>query len=178
MLRSSIQARAVRPFPSRRTREWAICRTTLVYSPICHPLYAPFYTNVRSTSSTSTSTSSRFSAGGPDENAVFSLDPYAEVLVTPSATYLDHPPTHPNNLATQFANLFPLWIALGVTLALIHPPLFAWFSGPMVVVSLGFTMLAMGLTLTVEDFVGLARQPEKVLLGTTLQVSSCSISYY
>lgn len=72
-------------------------------------------------------------------------------------------------LAAKFASLFPLWVVLGSTLALLHPPAFTWFAGPLVPWALGFTMLATGITIRQEDLDNVLRQPWLVLLGTVLQ---------
>jgi BASS family bile acid:Na+ symporter len=49
-------------------------------------------------------------------------------------------------------NLFPVWVLLGGALALVHPPLFAWFRGPAIVWGLAVVMLGMGITMTIDDF--------------------------
>ncbi len=64
---------------------------------------------------------------------------------------------------------FPLWALAASLLALVRPGAFTWFSGPLITVSLGAIMLSMGLTLTVEDFRRVAKQPRLVALGVTLQ---------
>ena len=66
-------------------------------------------------------------------------------------------------------NLFPLWVLLGGVLALVHPPLFTWFSGPAIVWGLALIMLGMGITLSVDDFKGVARMPRAVALGFVAQ---------
>ena len=43
-----------------------------------------------------------------------------------------------------FTNLFPVWVLLAGVLALFHPPLFTWFSGPYIVWGLAVIMLGMG----------------------------------
>ena len=53
-------------------------------------------------------------------------------------------------LATGAANLFPLWLVLGATSAMLHPPSLAWFHKDYTTRGLALTMLAMGTTLTVE----------------------------
>lgn len=53
-------------------------------------------------------------------------------------------------LATGAANLFPLWLVLGATSAMLHPPSLAWFRKDYTTRGLALTMLAMGTTLTVE----------------------------
>ena len=65
--------------------------------------------------------------------------------------------------------LFPLWTLLGALLALLHPPLFIWFKGPLIALGLGVIMLGMGVGLTPADFVRVGRRPRAVLLGVLLQ---------
>ncbi len=64
---------------------------------------------------------------------------------------------------------FPLWALAASLLALFRPGVFTWFSGPLITVSLGAIMLSMGLTLTVDDFRRVAKQPRLVALGVALQ---------
>src|SRR6266480_4071632 len=49
-------------------------------------------------------------------------------------------------------NLFPVWVVLGGIIALIQPPLFAWFSNEWITWGLAVIMLGMGITLSVDDF--------------------------
>ncbi|TWT77144.1 Sodium Bile acid symporter family protein [Posidoniimonas polymericola] len=71
-------------------------------------------------------------------------------------------------LLNLLANLFPLWVIVCCALALVHPPLFAWF-GPYIVPALGLIMLGMGITLSAGDFAEVLRTPRPVLLGVTAQ---------
>lgn len=48
------------------------------------------------------------------------------------------------------ANLFPLWLVLGVVLGLWNPDLFLWFQTDYITFGLALTMLSMGTTLTFE----------------------------
>ncbi len=65
---------------------------------------------------------------------------------------------------------FPFWILAGAALALAWPPLFTWFSGPMIPLGLAVIMLGMGLTLMPEDFKSvLVHEPRYVVLGVVLQ---------
>ena len=54
-------------------------------------------------------------------------------------------------------------------LALIWSPSFAWVHGTTQTVILGFIMLTMGLTLSLEDFRILAKRPLDMLIGATHQ---------
>lgn len=67
------------------------------------------------------------------------------------------------------ANWFPAWVLGAAVLALWHPPLFSWFSGPWIVWGLAVVMLGMGLTLSVEDFAAVLRMPRAVALGFAAQ---------
>lgn len=73
------------------------------------------------------------------------------------------------NLFARLTNAFPLWVLVASIAALVHPPLFTWFKGPMITVGLGLIMLGMGLTLRLEDFRGVVRQPVQVAVGVGLQ---------
>lgn len=65
---------------------------------------------------------------------------------------------------------FPLWILAGAGLSLAFPPLFTWFSGPLIPLGLAVIMLGMGLTLTPEDFQAvLVREPRAMAAGVILQ---------
>jgi BASS family bile acid:Na+ symporter len=72
-------------------------------------------------------------------------------------------------LLNRLTNLFPLWILLGASTALIKPEVFTWFSGSMIPIGLGFIMLGMGLTMEVDDFRRVSKTPGPVLLGILLQ---------
>lgn len=72
-------------------------------------------------------------------------------------------------IANRLTAAFPLWVLLASIAALIHPPLFTWFSGLFITVGLGLIMLGMGLSLKLEDFRGVVEQPLKVGLGVGLQ---------
>lgn len=79
----------------------------------------------------------------------------------------------------RLTNLFAVWTVLGVGLAWFAPDGFAWVTDgsirplgqPMIPVMLGIVMLGMGLTLTVDDFRGVARMPRAVAAGVALQFS-------
>lgn len=74
-------------------------------------------------------------------------------------------------------NNFALLTALGVGLAWFFPPLFTWMTDgsirvagqPLLSVALGLIMLAMGLTLTFEDYRSLTKLPRAVAAGVALQ---------
>lgn len=60
--------------------------------------------------------------------------------------------TPAEKVGSVVANLFPFWTFLFSGLAIWRPSLLSWFTGPVIVYALGATMLAMGLTLKVDDF--------------------------
>src|SRR5687767_4178945 len=72
-------------------------------------------------------------------------------------------------LLAMFTNLFPVWVLAAGVLALVHPPLFAWFTGPFIVWGLAVVMLGMGITLTFEDFRRGARQPGAIAAAFVAQ---------
>lgn len=74
-------------------------------------------------------------------------------------------------------NNFAILTMLGVALAWLFPPAFTWMTDgsvrlggqPLLSVALGLIMLAMGLTLTFEDYRGLAKLPRALIAGVALQ---------
>jgi len=70
-----------------------------------------------------------------------------------------------------FVNLFPLWVILFSFLALLKPQIFTWFSGNMITYGLGIIMLGMGLTLKVNDFKILYKNPKWTIIGVLTQFS-------
>lgn len=66
-------------------------------------------------------------------------------------------------------NLFPVWVLAGGILALIYPPMFTWFRGPLIVWGLAVIMLGMGITLTLNDFRRVLLMPKAVAAGLTAQ---------
>ncbi len=65
--------------------------------------------------------------------------------------------------------LFPLLATLCSLLALSEPVWFTWLAGQGITFALGGIMLAMGLSLTSEDFIRIRQRPGSVLLGLLLQ---------
>ncbi len=72
-------------------------------------------------------------------------------------------------IAATATNLFPLWVLAAGVAALVHPPLFAWFSGSLIVWGLAVIMLGMGLTLSLEDFRRVGDMPGAVVAGVAAQ---------
>ena len=67
--------------------------------------------------------------------------------------------------------LFPLWsLAVGIV-ALYEPSTFLWYGKDAISVGLGIIMLGMGLTLSVEDFYEVLKNPKLVAVGSFLQFS-------
>ena len=69
----------------------------------------------------------------------------------------------------RLTNLFPLWVLLGAGLALVHPPLFTWFTGAAIVWGLALIMLGMGITLDVSDFRAVLATPGPIAFGFAAQ---------
>ena len=70
-----------------------------------------------------------------------------------------------------FVNLFPLWVILFSFVALLKPQIFTWFSGDLITYGLGIIMLGMGLTLKVNDFKILYKNPSWTIIGVVTQFS-------
>jgi BASS family bile acid:Na+ symporter len=64
---------------------------------------------------------------------------------------------------------FPVWALLASLLALYHPPLFTWFTGPLIPIGLAVIMLGMGVTLELADFQRVTRHYRVITLGVVLQ---------
>ena len=64
---------------------------------------------------------------------------------------------------------FPLWALLASVAALYRPEVFTWFSGVLITLALGATMMSMGLTLEINDFRRVALRPRLIGLGVALQ---------
>jgi len=70
---------------------------------------------------------------------------------------------------TWLTNAFPVWVVALSAIALVQPAWFTWFSGPWIGWGLAVIMLGMGLTLTLDNFRGIARMPKAVALGFIAQ---------
>jgi BASS family bile acid:Na+ symporter len=75
-------------------------------------------------------------------------------------------------------NLFPIWVLLGGSLALLHPPLFTWFRGPAIVWGLAVIMLGMGMTLSIDDFRRAFTMPRAVVIGFAAQYTVMPLAGY
>ena len=77
----------------------------------------------------------------------------------------------------RITNNFAVLTLIGVALAWVEPALFTWitdgsirlFGQPLLSVTLGIVMLAMGLTLSFEDYARLTKLPRAVAIGVALQ---------
>lgn len=67
------------------------------------------------------------------------------------------------------ADWFPAWVLGAALLALWHPHVFTWFTGPWIVWGLALVMLGMGITLDVGDFATVLRMPRSVAIGFVAQ---------
>ena len=68
-----------------------------------------------------------------------------------------------------FNNLYPVWLVSLAVIAFFKPPVMLWFDSNWVFWSLAASMLAMGLTLSLEDFKAVGRMPGSVALGFIAQ---------
>lgn len=82
-----------------------------------------------------------------------------------SGTLLDRLGTLSEKVSEHFAVVAVGCLALGLT----FPTSFLWFDAGMVSMALGISMLAMGCTLNLEDFVILTQRPWQLFIGIALQ---------
>jgi BASS family bile acid:Na+ symporter len=75
----------------------------------------------------------------------------------------------PSRWLDLLADAFPLWVVVACGLALVEPELFTWFRGSAIVTALAVIMFGMGITLSVRDFVRIARAPLPVAVGVVAQ---------
>lgn len=68
-------------------------------------------------------------------------------------------------LLNTFNNLYPVWLVSLAVIAFFWPKTMLWFTTPWVIWSLAFSMLGMGLTLSMDDFKAIGRMPGSVTLG-------------
>lgn len=72
---------------------------------------------------------------------------------------------------------FALWVLVFAAIAFINPSLFS-FVGPYIALILGVIMFGMGVTMTVDDFKGVFKQPKSVLIGTVAQFTIMPLLAY
>ena len=70
-----------------------------------------------------------------------------------------------SNFATS---TFALWVIIFAIFSYLYPAGFAWIA-PRIPLLLGIIMFGMGLTLSVNDFKGIFKQPKSVLIGVVAQ---------
>lgn len=75
-------------------------------------------------------------------------------------------------MLSRLTNAFPLWVLAASILALLHPPLFTWFSGRLITIGLAIIMLSMGATVGFEEFLRIGREWRNLLPGVALQYSA------
>ncbi|MCQ6962012.1 bile acid:sodium symporter [Methanolobus chelungpuianus] len=68
----------------------------------------------------------------------------------------------------RFTSLFPLWALMLSAVALLYPEVFLPWSNAIPLL-LGMVMFAMGMTLSIKDFLLVLRRPGVILLGTVMQ---------
>lgn len=71
-------------------------------------------------------------------------------------------------IANGATNLFPVWTILFTVVALKSPSSFDWFTTDYFTGALAALMLSMGITLTPDDFVAVAKEPVSVLMQFSL----------
>lgn len=74
-------------------------------------------------------------------------------------------------------NIFPIWVLLFCLIGNIKPKLLSWFS-PYITAALSLTMLSMGMTLTINDFFRVLKQPQLIALGFIAQYGIMPFSAY
>ncbi|KAK3150014.1 hypothetical protein QOZ80_3AG0226290 [Eleusine coracana subsp. coracana] len=71
---------------------------------------------------------------------------------------------------------FPVWVASACALALWRPPAFLWVGSTARMVGLSFTMLGMGMTLTLDDLKTALLMPKELAVGFLLQYTVMPLS--
>eukprot|EP00208_Stichococcus_sp_RCC1054_P003742 CAMPEP_0206139832 /NCGR_PEP_ID=MMETSP1473-20131121/7478_1 /ASSEMBLY_ACC=CAM_ASM_001109 /TAXON_ID=1461547 /ORGANISM="Stichococcus sp, Strain RCC1054" /LENGTH=407 /DNA_ID=CAMNT_0053533751 /DNA_START=26 /DNA_END=1249 /DNA_ORIENTATION=+ len=93
------------------------------------------------------------------------------VLCTSSVSDLTdfpEPPSQPtgfDKFVETLTTMFPIWVILGAAIGIMRPSAVTWLDSDKFTYALGFLMLSMGLTLTVEDFKQCAAKPAPILVG-------------
>uniref|UniRef100_A0A7S4KWW9 Uncharacterized protein n=1 Tax=Guillardia theta TaxID=55529 RepID=A0A7S4KWW9_GUITH len=67
------------------------------------------------------------------------------------------------------ASLFPLWVVVAVLAAIFKPETVTWLQGNSITVAVGATMVFTGMTLTIDDFVRILKDPAQVSMGCLCQ---------
>jgi hypothetical protein len=92
------------------------------------------------------------STGGADAGAAAAAE--AAAAAGGGASGKSDEPSGVVKVMNLMTNAFPLWVVAGAVVGLTNPALVTWFKGSAITVALAVTMLGMGLTLDLEDFIG------------------------
>jgi hypothetical protein len=87
----------------------------------------------------------------------------ASVKAAASGLTPEKGPNAIQRLVLLLTNLFPLWVAAGGALGFFHPTALAWMTSERITASLAITMLCMGMTLELDDFKRVLKNPRQVL---------------
>lgn len=90
--------------------------------------------------------------------------PKPERGVACQAAALDAP-TGFDKFVETLTTLFPVWVMLGAVIGITKPSAVTWLNSELFTYALGFLMLSMGLTLTVDDFKKCASNPVPIGVG-------------
>ncbi|GAQ90282.1 bile acid-sodium symporter family protein [Klebsormidium nitens] len=77
--------------------------------------------------------------------------------------------SHFEKVVELLTTMFPVWIIIGTVVGLWRPSYVTWLSSDLFTLGLGLLMLSMGLTLSVDDFRQIARNPWTILCGFVAQ---------
>ncbi|CAB1113112.1 unnamed protein product [Ectocarpus sp. CCAP 1310/34] len=66
-------------------------------------------------------------------------------------------------------SLFPAWVLGAAAVGMLRPAALSWFNSGLITAALATTMVCMGMTLTLDDFVAVARRPRPVMAGVAAQ---------
>ena len=81
------------------------------------------------------------------------------------------------NFSRFVQKTFALWVLVFAGIAFLNPSLFS-FVGPYIALILGIIMFGMGVTMTVDDFKGVLKQPRAVLITTVAQYTIMPLLAY
>lgn len=81
------------------------------------------------------------------------------------------------NIISTATNIFPLWVILSCVIGNVNPTALQWFT-PYITPALALTMLSMGMTLTINDFYRVLKQPQLIAVGFVAQYVIMPLSAY
>jgi BASS family bile acid:Na+ symporter len=87
---------------------------------------------------------------------------------TESFAAVPEPPKNPegfDKFVETLTTMFPVWVVLGATLGIMRPSAVTWLDSNRFTYALGFLMLSMGLTLTIDDFKKCLATPAPIAVG-------------